>query len=415
MALPSKYAPQGLTAEQQRQTITSGKPFSRKPTNYVLRAIEDRVESAHQNNEDIEMVPMDDETEVGVISDYVATRRLNNELPAVLSGFQDCVGALAADPKGFLVVDTNFILSHLNILDDLKTMAAQYRLQIVVPMTTMLELDGLKRSQREASPPLAGSRDALLGTSVGHLARWANDWIYSALAQSDASVRGQRVSECLDRTLTQDDAILDCCLYLQQQHPKSVVVLLSNDKNFCLKALSNDVLTVSYRPGMSAQKIAEMVFAEMKGRFGAVEDSKLEDTAMEEAEPPPPAADKFSLVYRETEALLVHVVKRCMRQNYGDDLDLVRGYNEAEVATLPQCAQLIDRFWVTVFSGYFMQRRLRVDRTQFRELDSVPQDSVQLQSFLHHWTLVLRILYDAEMDDGQRAALAVLTKRWLAL
>jgi hypothetical protein len=414
MALPSKYAPQGLSAEQQRQTITSGKPFSRKPTNYVFRAIEDRVESAHQNNEDIEMVPMDDETEVGVISDYVATRRLNNELPAALSRFQDSVGALEADPKGFLVVDTNFILSHLNILDELKTMAAQYRLQIVVPMTTMLELDGLKRSQREASPPLAGGRDTLLGTSVGHLARWANDWIYSALAQCDASVRGQRVSERLDRTLTQDDAILDCCLYLQQQHPKSVVVLLSNDKNFCLKALSNDVLTVSYRPGMSAQNIAQMVFAEMKSRFGAAEDMKVEDTAMEETEAPP-VADKYSLVYRETEALLVHVVKRCMRQNYGDDLDLVRGYNEAEVATLPQCAQLIDRFWVTVFSGYFMQRRLRVDRTQFRELDSVPQDLAQLHAFLHHWTLVLRILYDAEMDEDQRTALAVLTKRWLAL
>ena len=172
----------------------------------------------------------------------------------------------------YLVVDTNFILSHLNIVNGLQDVANNYGLQIIIPITVMKELDGLKNSSRIANE---ASSERISNQSVGHLARWANDWIYSALAKNSSVVRGQKLRQRLDKSTTKDDAILDCCLYFKENYQKSLVVLLSNDKNFCLKALSNDILTVSYRKDMNVDIIANTIYTENLRRFGKLESDPI--------------------------------------------------------------------------------------------------------------------------------------------
>lgn len=48
--------------------------------------------------------------------------------------------------KTAFVVDTNFIISHLNTLEKLRSLSSTYHHLIIVPTTVIQELDGLKRA-----------------------------------------------------------------------------------------------------------------------------------------------------------------------------------------------------------------------------------------------------------------------------
>ena len=112
MSLPSRYAPEGLSEEDQLKLLHwARKP--RKPIDYKLRTIDDRVQLAlhtHPNtSEDIEMIPIEDGKEVDVISEYIEYLRGNsvyedkNEMIIEESPEFEIVG------KYFiLVLDTNF-------------------------------------------------------------------------------------------------------------------------------------------------------------------------------------------------------------------------------------------------------------------------------------------------------------------
>ena len=47
-------------------------------------------------------------------------------------------------------------------------------------------------------------------------------------------------------------------VYISKNHPNSLTIILSNDKNLCSKALMNELLTVSFRPNMSGELIAKL-------------------------------------------------------------------------------------------------------------------------------------------------------------
>ena len=86
------------------------------------------------------------------------------------------------------------------------------------------------------------------------------------------------MSQRISKDLVKDDAIFDCCLYFKKTYPQSLVILLSNDKNLCAKALSNDVLTVSFRENMSGRLIANTIYEENVERFGKLQ-TKVEPVA----------------------------------------------------------------------------------------------------------------------------------------
>lgn len=143
----------------------------------------------------------------------------------------------------YLVFDTNFFISNLPLIECTVEMAPYYHFLVVIPKYVVHELDALK----------SGSK--------GKLARDANAWLYNQLANNSRVLRIQNREECIDLTLTKDDAIHDCCLYLKN-HYKLLVVLFSNDRNLCIKALGDSILTVSYVPGLTARFIAENIYRE---------------------------------------------------------------------------------------------------------------------------------------------------------
>ncbi|EGW30096.1 uncharacterized protein SPAPADRAFT_143967 [Spathaspora passalidarum NRRL Y-27907] len=451
-SLPSRYAPEGLSEEDQHRVITSGHARRSKPIEYTIKTIESKIHDAltnqtYQNNTvdgDIEMVPMDD-AEVDVISSYVSYSRDSGNLQ-VNSGdemYDDIM--MVEKPEethangnlSMLVVDTNFILSHLKVVDELKGLAREFGLRIVIPVMVMRELDGLKNSSRLVDDD---SPERLSGVSVGHLARWANDWIYNSLANNSSVVIGQKLGQRLDKNAIQDDAILDCCLYFKQR--ANLVVLLSNDKNLCNKALTNDVLTVTFKTGMSAKLIAKVIYDENVNQFGKLAPMEIEHVPSlkhkhKEASAEPSRewvqstqevqafrsfAEVAEKVYSEIQMILLSAIHHCMEVEYGEDLDLLRDYTKESIVTIQDCSQVLIRFWFTVFDQYF--RASPAKFVPFQETGTgrksvkhplyvdIPTTPAELVEFIEFWTTALQIIYDGVMDETQQMALEHLIKRW---
>lgn len=146
--------------------------------------------------------------------------------------------------RSISVLDTNFLLHNLSIVERLLELAPHYKHTIIVPFTVSHELDGLKK-----------------GTSARAVsARQAITWLFKQVANSSKYIRGQRLVEIIDTGLKADASILDCCRYFELQG--NLVVLLSNDVNLCVQALSNSIKTVSCHGHVTAELIAQKVAQE---------------------------------------------------------------------------------------------------------------------------------------------------------
>lgn len=417
MSLPSKYAPEGLSLEDQQKTLTVGQKRQRRPVDYTIKVIEDRIDNAVKeslagNDDDYEMVPMDDFKEVDIISNFVNySRKYMSYNDFEIAEFSTDL-EINNTNISYLMIDTNFILSHLNIVDDLKSIAREFGLIIIIPITVMHELDELKVSKRDNLPTESG----ISGKSVSHLARWANDWIYRSLADKSLLVKGQKLDERIDRTASKDNAILDCCLYFQKNHPNTLQVLLSNDKNLCLKALSNDLLTVSYRKEMNAKLIAEMIYKENLDRFGELRNTQSLQpskviTSTEEVPP-----EVIRTVYIEIQTIVLSVIHHCMEEAYGEALEVLKDYNKEAIITLEDCSAVMIRFWFTVFSIFFENGFKPFDEPSKGKKEplwvDIPNDKIELTNFINFWCKILTILYGETMNEHQNNALKALISRW---
>lgn len=152
-----------------------------------------------------------------------------------------------------LVVDTNFVISNLNIVKDLHSLCDKYGHSIIIPWVVIQELDKLKSSNSVNSVKHSNNE------GVDFKARAGINWIFMRFAESDPHVIGQKMTETVVKCDNNDDAILDCCIYFQQ-HYNAFTVILSNDKNLCSKALIHKIKTVSFVDNMTAETIAETVF-----------------------------------------------------------------------------------------------------------------------------------------------------------
>ncbi|SCU91262.1 LAFA_0F02740g1_1 [Lachancea sp. 'fantastica'] len=322
-------------------------------------------------------------------------------------------------PTAF-VIDTNFIISHLGILEDLRALSMQYQHKIVIPRTVVQELDGLKNATDRVESSQSSSHDAC---TIGALARKANDWIYTHFSNLDSAVVGQRLNQKLDYSSEKDDAILDCCLYLTSKQ-NLFVVLMSNDKNLCLKALTEKILTVSYRKGMSAKLIAERVFHERLSKISFSGDSSMAPVRQErpnptyssrkpsapqhEADCPLPAA----LVFKEVEAIMPSAIDHIMHVEYGDELEFT-DYKRTQVDSLSACCRCIAKFWMSVFGIYFKGSGIQKEAWKSPKpfLVKIPSSSTETEHFVEFWVAALQCLYkDRSMD--QKNALSLLATRW---
>uniref|UniRef100_A0A8B9SN02 Transcriptional protein SWT1 n=2 Tax=Anas TaxID=8835 RepID=A0A8B9SN02_ANAPL len=133
-----------------------------------------------------------------------------------------------------VVIDTNIMISHLEFVKSLKSedIPGVGRLALIIPWVVLQELDNLKKGKM-----LQHVRDKAIP---------AVQFIYMCLKKQDPKLWGQSMQLASQKTYglsdeNNDDRVLQCCLQYQSLFPQAVVILCTDDKNLCNKAIVSEV------------------------------------------------------------------------------------------------------------------------------------------------------------------------------
>ncbi|KAM6414732.1 transcriptional protein SWT1 isoform 2-T2 [Rhynochetos jubatus] len=133
-----------------------------------------------------------------------------------------------------VVIDTNIMISHLEFVRSLKSedIPGVGRLALVIPWVVLQELDNLKKGKM-----LQHVRDKAIP---------AVQFIYMCLKNQDSKLWGQSMQLASQKIYglsdeNNDDRVLQCCLQYQNLFPQAVVILCTDDKNLCNKAIVSEV------------------------------------------------------------------------------------------------------------------------------------------------------------------------------
>ncbi|XP_075013064.1 transcriptional protein SWT1 isoform X2 [Calonectris borealis] len=133
-----------------------------------------------------------------------------------------------------VVIDTNIMISHLEFVRSLKSedIPGVGRLALIIPWVVLQELDNLKKGKM-----LQHVRDKAIP---------AVQFIYMCLKNQDSRLWGQSMQLASQKIYglsdeNNDDRVLQCCLQYQNLFPQAVVILCTDDKNLCNKAIVSEV------------------------------------------------------------------------------------------------------------------------------------------------------------------------------
>ncbi|KAM9007555.1 transcriptional protein SWT1 isoform 5-T6 [Ara ararauna] len=133
-----------------------------------------------------------------------------------------------------VVIDTNIMISHLEFVRSLKceNIPGVGRLALIIPWVVLQELDNLKKGKM-----LHHVRDKAIP---------AVQFIYMCLKNQDSKLWGQSMQLASQKIYglsdeNNDDRVLQCCLQYQNLFPQAVVILCTDDKNLCNKAIVSEI------------------------------------------------------------------------------------------------------------------------------------------------------------------------------
>lgn len=394
-------------------------------TSESVDAVQPSVISAstgHDEDGDMPMFDLNDETDVEMISKYVSDQRgldAHSVTPS-MQQIDDSIPLLNPTTlKTVFVLDTNFIISHLNTLENLRSLSNTYHHLIVVPSTVIQELDGLKKNSDVIKD---GDTNKDQGRTIGALARWGNEWIYKNLANLDSGLMGQKLKQRLNPDCVKDDSILDCCLYFKEML-NCFVILLSNDKNLCTKALTEGLLTVSFRKGMDANLIASKAYEENQLRFGSspspIVVTHHHDIVIPSHIPNPettslPLDELLQNIFEQVKDTIFFAIDHALRKEYGEDIEFI-DYNPDKLITIANASHYINTFWISVFSDFFKHSKIK--KNDWKNLPNVlvskPTNLNDLKTFEQFWENVLNFLF-SKFTDEQKQLLEEQINRWQA-
>ncbi|XP_042603203.1 transcriptional protein SWT1-like isoform X2 [Cyprinus carpio] len=137
-----------------------------------------------------------------------------------------------------IVLDTNVLLSHLEFVKKIRShgLGGLGFPTLLIPWVVLQELDYLKSGK--------------LSSKVEYKARPAVHYIYSCLKNQEPRLVGQSMQQASQAVggpgvVNNDDRVLECCLQYQALYPEGALVLCTDDKNLCSKALLSGVKALS--------------------------------------------------------------------------------------------------------------------------------------------------------------------------
>ncbi|XP_062990842.1 transcriptional protein SWT1 isoform X2 [Elgaria multicarinata webbii] len=193
------------------------------------------VDQEMQIVEDLHAARIDKKMALSVVQTCGELTRMEIDLPEDETNMSS---RMLSGLNTLIVVDTNIMISHLEYIKFLKNrdIPGIGRFVLVIPWVVLQELDNLKRGKILAS--------------VGKKAVPAVHFIYICLKNQDPKLWGQSMQLASQKTHgfsveNNDDRVLQCCLQYQNRFPQAEVVLLTDDKNLCNKALVSEVKAFS--------------------------------------------------------------------------------------------------------------------------------------------------------------------------
>ncbi|XP_026884186.2 transcriptional protein SWT1 [Electrophorus electricus] len=184
--------------------------------------------------EELHLARFDRRLTVNVAESYGELTCMDVDLPE-----EGAKMALSEELQDLLIVlDTNVLLSHLDFVKKMRShgLGALGHPTLLVPWVVLQELDALKSGK--------------LSSKVECKARPAVQYIYNCLKRQEPRLRGQSLQQASQAACgllvgNNDDRVLQCCLQYQALRPEGSLILCTNDKNLCSKALLSGVKALS--------------------------------------------------------------------------------------------------------------------------------------------------------------------------
>ncbi|XP_071443300.1 transcriptional protein SWT1 [Hetaerina americana] len=197
--------------------------------------------SQHDANEDDVNMDWEDIEDEKVLHNIKVHRECYQDFGNLSDPIEDmdtnCLDVSEDYTEGCLIVlDTNILISHLKYVMELST--REYKALgspiLVIPWMVLRELDAFKK----------GRKQCIVHPALEIKARSAVHFINGCFSSHHPRVKGQSALDDKEHQIeihVPDDSILNCCLQLQEKGKR--VILLSNDVNFCNKAMATGILS----------------------------------------------------------------------------------------------------------------------------------------------------------------------------
>ncbi|KAJ7332640.1 hypothetical protein JRQ81_014820 [Phrynocephalus forsythii] len=245
--------------------------------------------------------------------------------------------------NALIVIDTNIMISHLEFVKSLKNrdLPGIGRFVLVIPWVVLQELDNLKRGKILAN--------------VGGKAIPAVHFIYMCLKNQDSKLWGQSMQLASQKTdnfvvENNDDRVLQCCLQYRNLFPQAEVVLLTDDKNLCNKALVSEIkaftkadfVTALWKLSPKTEIIHHDIFSDQTHSGGDPGSQKTEEVT----------TNQISGIIIDTKKCLGEVLSCILetelKMAYGEDLWAEVVYQKPPW-TLSNILECFKKHWLAVF------------------------------------------------------------------
>ncbi|XP_041134440.1 transcriptional protein SWT1 isoform X2 [Polyodon spathula] len=286
--------------------------------------------------------------EMKVVQSYGELTCMDIDLPEEKTNFKG-----SSHQDLLIVLDTNILLSHLEFVRTIKAhgLPGIGFPAIIIPWVVLQELDSLKNGK--------------LSMHVVKKAIPAVNFIYTCLKNQDPQLWGQSMQQASQSIYglsgeNNDDRVLQCCLQYQSLYPNLTIILCTNDKNLCSKALLSGVKAVSKVDLVS--ELENLKFTAETHKHHAVQvtwSSKSEESERDRNDSEAERREAAALALGPEVASIVSILEECLGKVLSavlekemkiafDDLWIEIVYLKPPW-TLPDLLQCFKKHWIAVF------------------------------------------------------------------
>ncbi|XP_046414257.1 transcriptional protein SWT1 isoform X2 [Neodiprion fabricii] len=286
----------------------------------------------------------------------------------------------------YIVVDTNVFLSNLKtvteILEGCHQTKFQYKPVVVVPWMVLQELDYIKDNKLQRK-----------STHLQRSAKIAVDLLFQYFSSNHPRLQGQTAADAASNktkyhTDSPDDEILQTCLKIREFG--CTVVLLSNDKNLCNKAMIHHIPTYGRHKSIQAMLLLNANEIEAKSPMTQLKQVKGVENHTETVNSK--EADTSDEIFCEAKAIMKNflsvIVSKEMEKLFGEKW--ARHVIIQPPWSVMDVLKCTSKHWIAAISDVFVRRA----ESMVTKLTEIFLNSPKYGQSLKSIRTVLEVCYD---------------------